>query len=114
MFRILQFRKYYIQRLIDIYEKEVNTGRIPHLYSIGVFTILDFFYILGILMLFGEDLNRLSCYLIITFLLILNYLIYKYVKSDSFRPISKHLIYVYLALPIIFFLIIVLFGGLIK
>lgn len=111
---MLKFRRYYINRLINIYESEVNTGGVPHLYSIGIFTILDYIHIFAIIKLFNGEVDKISVYLLITFFLGINYLIYKYVKVDySYIPISKYLIYVYLGLPLIYLLIIFLFGGII-
>ncbi len=108
---LVRYRRYYIQRLINIYESEINTGGIPHLYSIGVFTILDFLHIFTMLMLFNWKLDKISAYLLTTILLGINYFIYKYVKVDvDYKPVNKYLIYIYLYLALICLLIILLFG----
>lgn len=105
---LLKYRKHFMNKGTTIYEEVFIETNIPHIYVIGLFSIIDFLYILLISKFLDYKLEKIEVYFILTALLIMNYLVFKFIKVDVAKSRSPISLYVYFGLPILLLLVIVL------
>jgi len=95
-------------KIVEFYKSSFGEQNIPHLYSIGIFVIFDFLYVLSFFDFFILEVINYFDYMAITILLIVNYLIYRFVKFNSEYTPKPFLMYSYFIFGIILFIAVIL------
>ncbi len=101
----LRWKKYYMDKGVDFYKKTFNENDIPHIYVIGLFSLIEFTYFLLFSKFFGTRLVNADVYILGTILLIFNFGVYKLINTEKEAFSNSLFFYFYATLPLAFIII---------